>query len=176
MPHLAAPTVRQATAPDPLDRTREDTWLGQNAAMDKASSVVELSLEGYSGHANRVTVTVSSYDRATRLRRALVGLTVGWALALVSLAVPLAHFLLVPGFLVLGMVLFTHRIRLRRTAAGAHGTCPDCGEEQEFDLPARWRLPARTACSRCQRVLELRETKPPLQSHADPKGGAPRHS
>jgi hypothetical protein len=144
--------------------------------MVRASSVVELSLEGYSGRANRVTVTVSSYDRSTRIRRALVGLTVGWGLALVSLAVPLAHFLLVPGFLVFGIILFTQRIRLRRTASDAHGTCPDCGEAQEFDLPTRWQLPARTACRRCQRVLELREASRAPLPPTHTEGSAPYSS
>ena len=144
--------------------------------MTTASSIIELSLEGYSGSASHVTVTVSSYDRWTRLGRALVGLAVGWGLALVSLAVPLAHFLLVPAFVALGLILFIQRIRLRQSASNAYGKCPDCAEEQGFDLPARWQLPARTACRRCQRVLELREPQRPASSPTHTKGGAPDSS
>ena len=112
-------------------------------------------LTGFSGKATRGTVTVTSFDQRARVRRAFKALGTFWACAIGSVFIPVAHFLLVPGFFVFGIVQFFQRLGTPEIGRGATGTCPDCGAEQKLDLPPRWTVPQQVTCKHCQRGLQL---------------------
>ena len=112
-------------------------------------------LTGFSGTATRGTVTVTSFDDRARLRRAGKALGTWWACALGGVFIPVAHFFLVPGFFIFGIVQFFQRLGTRELGTGARGVCPDCGVEQAFDLPPRWKVPQQVVCRHCQRGLRL---------------------
>jgi len=127
---------------------------------------LELSLHGYSDRLGEARVRIETFDRAGRMRRALVGLAWCWGGALASVFIPIAHFLLVPGFAIAGVVVFSSRLRASTVIHDARGTCPDCGAEQNLDLSGRWYPPHSVTCRACQRSLTLRERVPPPGSVA----------
>jgi hypothetical protein len=114
----------------------------------------QAEVTGYSGR-SAATVLVVSYDRAQRMRRALKGLATWWGVALVSVLIPVAHFVLVPSFFLYGIYAFARRLGAEEVALSCRGTCPDCGREQAFEVTGRWSLPPTTSCRYCQRSLSL---------------------
>jgi hypothetical protein len=115
---------------------------------------VTCSLTGYSGHSAAV-VELVTFSRTQRMRRAWLGLVTWWAVAGVCILIPVAHFFLVPGFLVFGVYSFVQRSRTSVVAMSASGTCPDCDVEQEFEVPGRWEETQDVACGSCNRSLKL---------------------
>jgi hypothetical protein len=111
-------------------------------------------LVGYSG-TGPAQVTVTHYDSAARRRRAVAVLARWWGVALVSVLIPVAHFVLVPLFFLYGIVTGVQRLTTVAVVTRAHGTCPDCGAEQELDIQGRWRVPRELACAQCRRGLRL---------------------
>jgi len=75
---------------------------------------------------------VAAQNPGQRLARAIGVLAACWAAAVVSIFIPLAHFVLVPGFLVLGIGLGLVRGRERERLLSLRGTCPRCGQAEEF--------------------------------------------
>jgi hypothetical protein len=78
---------------------------------------------------------------------------VAWAAAVVSVFIPVAHFLFVPGLALAGIVIFIKRIQARETAESIHGICADCGHEQDFDFSGPWHPPGHLSCGHCGRLL-----------------------
>ena len=119
------------------------------------SHVQGFTLSGYSGQPTHGTVTVQQFSREERVRRALGGLGKWWGVALASVFIPVAHFLLVPSFLLYGIWQFVQRFGTASLAINAHGTCPDCHVEQTLELAARWQSPQPVTCRSCHRGLRL---------------------
>ena len=113
------------------------------------------TLNGYSGTPTTATVTIQSFDRRERVRRALKGVAKFWAAAVGSVFIPVAHFLLVPSFLLFGAYSFFERLGAHQIAMAAEGTCPDCGRTQTLDRGGRWRVPRNVTCRYCQRSLRI---------------------
>lgn len=112
-------------------------------------------LTGYSQTPTTATVTIRSFDKPERMRRALKGLGTFWAAALGSVFIPVAHFLLVPSFSLYGIYTFFERLNADKIVVSAEGTCPDCGKQQKLDVAGRWRVPRNVACRYCQRSLRI---------------------
>lgn len=112
-------------------------------------------LKGYHGVPTPGTVTIRRFNRDERVRRALAGLGKWWGVALVSVLIPVAHFVLVPSFLAYGVWQGVQRLGTVELAIAARGTCPDCGAEQALDLAVRWRAPQPVTCRQCHRGLQL---------------------
>jgi hypothetical protein len=133
-------------------------------ARGKSKNVTEApaELRYYEKDSTAATAHIVSYNDAQRVGRAVTGGLTCWALAVLTVFVPLGHFFLVPAFLIAGPVVFYMRLLEGVTLRGAHGTCPACGVEQEFTETGRLlpRHPVR--CSECRRQLELVVT--PVQS------------
>jgi len=59
----------------------------------------------------------------------------------VTVFIPIAHFVLVPGFLVAGPILGWMRYRQDRAMLHVEGACPACNETMRVELDAGERLP-----------------------------------
>lgn len=112
-------------------------------------------LTGYSGEERDAHLRILSFDRGERVRRAVAGLVMWWALALGCVFIPVAHFVLVPGFLLYGVPAFVGRLKTDPVVVEAHGTCPDCGAEQDLDLLGPWREDRDLSCRECHRSLRI---------------------
>jgi len=112
-------------------------------------------LRGYHGQPTSGSVTIRAFDRHERVRRALAGLGKWWGVAVLSVFIPVAHFVLVPSFLAYGAWQFFQRLGTVELVIDARGTCPDCGAGQALDLAPRWRAPQPVTCRLCHRGLQL---------------------
>ena len=121
-------------------------------------------LNGFAPTPGRGTVTVVAYDRRSRWRRAMRALGKWWGVALLTVFIPIAHFLLVPSFFFFGLFQFSQRLGAVEVPRDAHGRCPDCGADQPLELAARWRVPQLVTCRECHRGLRL--TLPPQRQDA----------
>lgn len=119
------------------------------------SRVQAFTLTGYGAAPTQGTVTVQEFSKDERVRRALGGLGKWWGIALLSVFIPVAHFILVPSFLLYGIWQFAQRLGTTSRAIDAHGVCPDCHAEQTLELAARWRVPQPVTCRSCHRGLRL---------------------
>jgi hypothetical protein len=103
-------------------------------------------------HAKALIVTRTD---AQRVVRAVGGGLACWGLALLSVFIPLGHFILVPAFLIAGPVLFAMRLTEGVSLLGARGPCPVCGVDQSFTEKGRLLTPHPVRCSACSRQLAL---------------------
>ncbi|HZI23219.1 MAG TPA: hypothetical protein VFD76_11895 [Gemmatimonadales bacterium] len=126
-----------------------------STAPSTAVRVQKVLLKGYSGSPTAGTVSIRTFTREQRVRRALAGLGTWWGVAVLAVFIPVAHFVLVPSFLMYGVWQFFQRLGTVELASDARGTCPDCGAEQPLDLAPRWRAPQPVTCRHCRRGLQL---------------------
>jgi len=119
---------------------------GQGEAVSQAYLTV------FGAPPSPVAIDVVALGIIRRVGRAGLVLFVCWALALVSVFIVLAHFILVPGFLVGGLVLAYLRFRTVRLVTRVHGVCPRCRVEQDFDPPSWGRT---VGCPRCKNQVTL---------------------
>jgi hypothetical protein len=108
------------------------------------------------GHEPRpATATVIEQPPGARFGRVLGGLGMFWGLALVSVFVPVAHFLLVPTFAVAGIVMAVKRAREDRRLVLLRCTCPRCGAAHELRPGGRFVAGRRVDCPTCHGDLTL---------------------
>jgi hypothetical protein len=122
---------------------------------DEGRRTVRCTLAGYGKTTGEASVVTVRHGAAARLVRAVSGLAPVWLAGLLAIFIPIAHFLLVPGFGVLGLWVFWRRWTTRESVHSTSGTCPDCGHEQKFDLAGQWQPPHHVTCQHCQRSLVL---------------------
>lgn len=102
-----------------------------------------------------VTAVIIEQTPPQRLGRALAGLGVCWALALGGLFIPVAHFILVPTFVVAGIVVAVKRAREVRRLLLLRGACPRCGAAPEFKPGGRFATGRSADCPKCHGTLTL---------------------
>ena len=117
-------------------------------------------LKGFGAEPTPAEIVVERLSPRRRFGRAAAVAGLGLAAALVALPIPLVHFVLVPGSLLLGGILGAMRLSQRQIFRSAEGHCPFCGTRQKLGLAGRtFRLPRRLHCSSCGRELDLEDTR-----------------
>jgi hypothetical protein len=96
----------------------------------------------------RATITVMPLGIGRRLARALGALLACWAAAAVAVFIPVAHFLLVPGLAIGGLVWAIVRLRARERLVRVRGVCPRCGHVQFIAAGSAGGQPA-VSCPGC---------------------------
>jgi hypothetical protein len=99
---------------------------------------------------------IRKFSDKERWQRALAMLGIMWGLAVVAVFIPIAHFVLVPGFLVAGPVTAVLRYRAGELVEGATGECPTCGQPMTLPLDPAARLPLWTYCTAANDPVRLR--------------------
>ena len=72
-----------------------------------------------------------------------------------GLFIPVAHFVLVPTFVVAGIIVAAKRAREDRRLILLRGACPRCGAEQEFRPGGRFTDERSLDCPECHGTLTL---------------------
>ena len=121
--------------------------------MDHESAPATLHFFGFLD--TSATIHFVRHDPGARGRRAALALAACWALAAVTILVPIAHFVLVPGFFLLGIWLLVQRLREDATIVSVTGDCPKCGEPRTFIASGRLRPSVKVQCPVCRNELEL---------------------
>jgi hypothetical protein len=100
-------------------------------------------------------VGVVRHDPGARLRRGLLALGACWGLAALTVLIPIAHFVLVPGFFLLGIFLLVKRLGEDATVTSVSGDCPKCGEPRTFIAGGRLKAGMKVQCPVCRNELDL---------------------
>jgi hypothetical protein len=116
---------------------------------------IELKLKGFGAPPGTARAEVAELSAAERLKRAAMMFGAGVAVAVVALPIPIVHFVLVPGGLLLAVALGAAKDPALTQPDAAEGRCPFCGTEQQFSLFGRFRLPRQVDCANCRRRLML---------------------
>ncbi len=95
------------------------------------------------------------FDQGDRLKRALQRLGFFWLLAGVTLFIPIAHFVLVPGFLIAGPVISYLTYQMCWMRDHINGYCPTCNEQITIKLESKDELPKWTYCPACNTPLHI---------------------
>jgi hypothetical protein len=100
-------------------------------------------------------IRVERHAQPDRVKRGLKALFACWGIAVLTVLIPIAHFVLVPAFLALGILLFTKRLREQASIVGLTGTCPRCQATGPFEASGRLRAHAKAQCGTCRNELDL---------------------
>lgn len=117
--------------------------------------MMDLRLHGFGAPPAAARAEIAELTPAERLRRAAVVFGAYLAVAVIALPIPIVHFVLVPGGLLLAVTLGALRLREGVIFRGVEGRCPFCGVEQSFSVLGRFRLPRQVDCVSCHRRLTL---------------------
>ena len=116
---------------------------------------IELKLRGFGTSPAPARAEVAELSTAERLKRAAVVFGAFVAVAIIALPIPIVHFVVVPGGLLLAFSLGLLRLREGKVFRAVDGRCPFCGTEQAFAVLGRFRLPREVDCANCHRRLTL---------------------
>jgi hypothetical protein len=119
---------------------------------------IELRLKGFGAPPGHARAEVAELTPSERLKRAAVVFGAFVAVAIVALPIPIVHFVVVPGGLLLAVGLGAARLGQGQIFRGVEGRCPYCDTEQWFSVFGRFRLPRQVDCAGCGRALTLEES------------------
>ncbi len=122
-----------------------------------SNDITDIQIRDGDGNAADGKLHTTLYDVGDRTRRALLRLAMFWGMAGVSLFIPLAHFVLVPGFLIAGPVVAVMVYRSKQARDHVEGRCPVCGEGITIKLEAKDEIPKWTYCPACNAALQITE-------------------
>lgn len=108
-------------------------------------------------------IWIQEYDSKSRSRRALKWLGICWAAAIGSVVIPLAHFVLVPGFFLAGPIIAMILYGKEKEIVGGSGICPSCGKSF---IAARGSVkwPYSDVCGSCHRSVSIQPVEMKGQS------------
>lgn len=96
-----------------------------------------------------------AFETSDRVKRALSVLGLLWLAAGISVFIPIAHWGLVPGFLIAGPVVAFGRYKMEQAMEKVTGSCPNCQDDVTIELEAGDQLPMWTYCPNCNHSVQL---------------------
>lgn len=99
-------------------------------------------------------IRVQFWNKRERMARALKWGGLCWLASLVSVILPLAHFILVPGFFLAGPAVAFFLMRQESVILGGEGKCPRCEEVLPI-VRSSYRFPLSDLCTRCQTPVDI---------------------
>lgn len=116
-----------------------------------------VNLKDDQGNAADGVMHYTAYSAGDRTQRAVIALVACWLVAGVTLFIPIAHFFLVPAFLIAGPVMFFARQKQADAKEKTEGTCPRCKTQITIDMETNDKLPKWTYCPNCDGSIEISE-------------------
>lgn len=99
-------------------------------------------------------IRVQFWDHRERTIRALKLGGLCWAAAVLSVALPIAHFVLVPAFFLAGPIVAYLILKQESVVLGGQGTCPNCAAT--FTIArAPYRFPISDLCTGCRTNVSI---------------------
>jgi len=122
-------------------------------AQTKIEPVVFNNSSGDKSTDAQLHITV--FDSKDTTMRALKRLGLFWLLALASLPIIGAHWVLVPGFFIAGPIAAVLAYKVKEVFDKSSGVCPECRESIEVKMEAKEVLPKWTYCPKCNQPLQI---------------------
>jgi hypothetical protein len=98
---------------------------------------------------------VRERDPGERGARALKAAGICLGFAVLSVFIPIAHFVLVPSFLLAGVFFAFRRLRERASLVKLTGVCPRCREERTFEASGAFLPAMKTTCPVCSFSIDV---------------------
>jgi hypothetical protein len=98
---------------------------------------------------------IHEWSMFDRFKRGILGLSAMWLLGGVSVFFPIVHWVLVPGFFVLGPLIGILRFTEQQELVSMHGSCPRCNLDREFALRVRFNGKRTFTCDGCGNLIEV---------------------
>ena len=126
--------------------------------VDKQTTDIIVVVRNDLDKQSRSQILVTSQTLFGRFKRASKVLAISWGIAILCILIPVLHFVLVPGGLLVGLFLFYRQISFHEMANGGTISCPKCNHEhQVVKEPFNW--PKRENCPYCDAELILKKNK-----------------
>lgn len=122
--------------------------------MAAQTLTVTLSLSGE--EPTEAVATLVHRNPLSRVGRAAVSLLALWGIGAVCVFLPIAHFVLVPGFFIAGLVAAVLRLGEDRSLQHIEGRCPRCKVVRHFGDAGRFREGREIHCEGCGSQLTVR--------------------
>jgi hypothetical protein len=103
------------------------------------------------------TLYITNFDKNDRLKRAAKVLGLCWLGAAGSIPIIIAHWVLVPGFLIAGPIMAYKRMQQHTLKEHVTGKCPHCKKEITMNLDAADQLPKWDYCPNCNKSIQMVE-------------------
>jgi len=103
------------------------------------------------------TLFYTAFTAADRTTRAVTILLICWVLAGVTLFIPIAHFFLVPAFLIAGPIMAFSRYKQQDAKEHVEGTCPRHKGSFSLKFEATDKLPKWAYCPECDGSIQILE-------------------
>ncbi len=115
---------------------------------------LQVVLSSSHGKTNPGVAIVQEFSQRERWKRAVKILGLLWGLCIVSVLIPIAHFVLVPSFLLAGPFVAIHIFKTKDMITGGTGACPSCGNVFSIvKAPLKW--PLTDLCEACQSSVSI---------------------
>ena len=98
---------------------------------------------------------ITQYNDQDRLKRALLKLGLFWLLAVGSIPIIFAHWVLVPGFFIAGPFMAIAAYKTSEVRDHARGVCPTCEEQIQVKFDTNDVVPRWTYCPKCNKSLHI---------------------
>lgn len=122
--------------------------------ISRLGTLVPVIVRSSDGKTKPGKIYIRTWNEKQRLERSLKILGVGWGMAVISIFIPLAHFILVPGFLIGAPIAAFRAHRQKSGVLGGESICPNCGEVLPLVYGANiW--PLQDLCSHCQTSVTI---------------------
>lgn len=107
--------------------------------------------------ANPAKMWIQSFNEKEQKVRAIKTLLKFWGIAALCILIPIAHFLLVPLFFVMGIVKSLKLLHKAEDGLYAKGTCPSCEQQVKLTLENNAELPQWIDCPNCKQAIEINQ-------------------
>lgn len=114
-----------------------------------------VSLKDNDGKITAGEMQTTLFDQGDCIKRGLQRLGFFWLLAGITLFIPLAHFVLVPGFLIAGPVIAYLTFKTTQVRDHTTGACPACDTGIKINMDGKDELPKWTYCPSCNMPLQI---------------------
>lgn len=124
----------------------------QISFIEKGGAYCSVRVKDANGREAQGEVYIQVWDQKKRTARALKTLGLCWGLALITVVVPILHFILVPGFFVAGPAAAWIIYQQSSIVLGGATTCPKCKEAFKIER-GREKWPLEDVCSKCYQAV-----------------------
>ena len=115
----------------------------------------------FKGQKSKVTnpakMWICSYNEKEQKVRAIKTLLKFWGIAALCILIPIAHFLLVPLFFIMGIAKSIKILHKAEDGLYAKGSCPSCEQHVKLNLENNANLPQWIDCPNCKEAIELNQ-------------------